>query len=586
MPLTSIIVPCFNQIDYTMQLLESIETYTPEEHEIILIDNASTDDTLPRILEYAQTRPHVRVIENKTNLGFPKAVNQGFALAKGDYFCVVNTDVVVTPEWLKGMIYLMEYKDRVGIVGCRTNNVSGPQIFMDGKYSNLFQLVEFSREFRKSYLKSYTPFYRIVFFCALINRKLYDEIGGLDEQFTPGNFEDDDYCLRALLAGWRTLFCNDVFVHHYGGASHDKASFNKILTINQIKFEAKWRKWLKEHSRVSCCSIFRNEEKHMETFLDNILPLVDEVILVDTGSTDRSREIVTEYMRRDQRIKLYDFAWTDDFSEARNFSIEQATGDWIMIMDIDEVIPQFTKSILQPCTAYLIETRNYSPVSTYTGWVANRGEYPEHEVGCGWFPSTKIRLFPNDKRIRFEFPVHEVCDTSIYHLGLRVKRVHFPVHHYGRMNLEVDHAKGTAYLKYLDKLIAENSNDLRSVEEIATQLQNLHRFEEAITYWNKYRDLIPDNDATMLHNYWLNVGHNYACLHRFEEALAGAEKALACNPKSREAASNRSVCLFWLGRYAEAAEAAKDVLEKHPDYPTAMAIFSAARTKLSEQAGA
>jgi len=582
--MVSIIVPCWNKIEYTSQLLESIEAYTPEEHEIILIDNGSTDDTNKVLKEYVSTHPHAILIENKVNLGFPVACNQGMAAARGKYFCIINSDVLVTPEWLKGMLDCIEHREKVGIVGPMTNNVSGPQQFTGGKYKNQFQMIEFARQFRASYPGNYVPFYRIVFFCTLISRELYEEIGGLDERFSPGNFEDDDYCLRALLAGWRTYFTHDVFVHHYGSVSHNRDSYQKLLTINQAKFDAKWNKWIKEHSTVSCCTIFKNEEKRMGWFLDNILPLVDEVVLVDTGSTDRSVEIIKEKMRHwPGRIKLYDFEWVDDFSKARNFSMEKATKDWLLIMDVDECIPQFTRDILKPCSAYLVETRNYCPTSLFTNWQANKGDYPDQEQGCGWFPSTKARILPNDRRIHFDLPVHEVCERSVYLLGYRMFKAEFPVHHYGKMDLDHDATKGKAYMKYLEKLIEEDSNDLRSIQEIATQLQNLHRFEEAIPYWEKYDRLLPEDDRLHRFDAWLNLGHNHACLQRYEKALECSLKAREFMPESREAACNVAVCYFRLGKYREAADIAKAVTEKHPDYPTGLAVLAAATTKLNEE---
>mgnify|MGYP000892178229 CR=1 FL=1 len=593
MPLTSIIIPCWNGLEYTRQLIESIEAYTPQEHEIIFVDNGSTDGTGDFLAEYVKAHQNAKVITNPTNHGFPKACNQGLAAARGEYLCLINTDVIVTPEWLTGLIECMEHRPKVGIVGPMTNNISGPQVFPQGKYNSLFKMIEFSRDFRASFKKNYVPFFRIVFFCVLISRECYKKVGHLDERFTPGNFEDDDYCMRAILAGFRTYFTHDVFVHHHGSKSHDMTTYQKRLHINQQKFEAKWREWLKKHNRVSVCTIFRDEEKNIGEYLDRHLPMFDEIIMVDTGSTDRSAEIVKEKMKSwPGRLKLFSFEWCDDFSKARNFAQAQATGDFILSLDVDEWIPQFNKGILWPCTAYLIETRNYSELTVFTNWRANAGDFPDQEKGTGWFPSTKSRLWPNDPEVFFEMPVHEVADRSIYLKGYRVVKTDIPVHHYGKLSIEYDSQKGERYLKLLERLIEENENDIRSVEEIATQLQNLKRYEEAIKYWEKYQTLrdpavAPDHQV---YNTNLNIGHCWYNLGRPDLGLEASKKAMDAKPDSREAACNTAVCHFALKHFNEAFEIAKAVLEKHPEYPTAVAVYNAAnemieRIKRQEETG-
>ena len=79
--------------------------------------------------------------------------------------------------------------------------------------------------------------------------------------------------------------------------------------------------------------IVKNEEKHLVKCLKSVRDIVDEMIVVDTGSTDKTKDIAQVF-----GAKVFDFPWTGDFSAARNHSLEQATGDWILILDADEVI--------------------------------------------------------------------------------------------------------------------------------------------------------------------------------------------------------------------------------------------------------
>ena len=84
---------------------------------------------------------------------------------------------------------------------------------------------------------------------------------------------------------------------------------------------------------ISLCMIVRDEEKVIARCLDSVKDIVDEIIVVDTGSIDNTKEIVAKYTK-----KIYDFEWVNDFSKARNFSFSKATKDYIMWLDADDVI--------------------------------------------------------------------------------------------------------------------------------------------------------------------------------------------------------------------------------------------------------
>ena len=90
-----------------------------------------------------------------------------------------------------------------------------------------------------------------------------------------------------------------------------------------------------QDTTISLCMIVKNEEKVLARWLDSVADLVDEIIIVDTGSSDATKEIAARYT--DQ---VYDFAWQDDFAAARNFSFSKATKDYIYVPDADEVLDE------------------------------------------------------------------------------------------------------------------------------------------------------------------------------------------------------------------------------------------------------
>src|ERR1700677_1243433 len=106
--LTSIIVPCWNQAEFTQQCLSALRRHTREPWELIVIDNGSTDATATYLAGVRDmTTVPVTVVTNAENVGFPAAINQGLQIARGEYLVMLNNDVVVTDGWLDQLIALV-----------------------------------------------------------------------------------------------------------------------------------------------------------------------------------------------------------------------------------------------------------------------------------------------------------------------------------------------------------------------------------------------------------------------------------------------------------------------------------------------
>lgn len=240
--LTSIIVLTHNQWKHTEQCLKSIEQLTPEPHELILVDNASVDGTPDRLHAYASAHENVRIISNSTNRGFAAGNNQGLALARGEYVLLLNNDTIVTEGWLPRMLAVFERYPKVGVVGPMSNYVSGPQLVPNASYKNIDEMEAFAARWAVEHAGESVPCTRMVGFCLLARRAVVDQIGGLDEQFGSGNFEDDDFCIRAALAGYEARIAQDVFVHHTGGQTFKGAGidYHQSMMHNWKLFKSKW----------------------------------------------------------------------------------------------------------------------------------------------------------------------------------------------------------------------------------------------------------------------------------------------------------------------------------------------------------
>ncbi|CUH96257.1 hypothetical protein P22_2347 [Propionispora sp. 2/2-37] len=235
---TSIIILTYNKLKYTKKCIESIRAYTtPGTYEIIVVDNNSTDGTV----QWLKKQQDIRVIFNKENKGFPKGCNQGMEVARGNNIMLLNNDVIVTQYWLDNLLKALYSDPQIGAVGPVTNNSSyGQKINVN--YKSIEQMQNFAKEYNISNPMRWDKRLKLIGFCLVLKREVMDRVGLLDEMFSPGNFEDDDYSVRIRRAGYHLLLCRDTFIHHFGNISfRDKAdAYGDLLRHNGDLFEKKW----------------------------------------------------------------------------------------------------------------------------------------------------------------------------------------------------------------------------------------------------------------------------------------------------------------------------------------------------------
>ena len=484
----SIVILAINQLEHTRKCMASLFAHTRAPFEVIFVDNASTDGTAEFLASLRARHPNFKVITNRKNLGFAAGNNQGLAVAKGEILVLLNNDTIVTPGWIEGMTAVLDADASAGLVGPVSNRVSGPQQIQTN-YADDGARLEFATNWREQNAGQTQTVTRLVGFCLLFKRAVLDAIGGLDERFGSGNFEDDDFCLRAKFAGFGSRIARDVFIHHVGSQTFRgaKVDYRQAMLRNWNLFRTKWNlpadvslergypvpaakpesvalkvalpslnlthkiagetHWLEEapaatpvkmgiptvarlgnldearkvfgaeafepawklalaatggrpfhpegflllaeialaagdgksaklcalqardlapdwkpakqflskplkgnaklewldpssilqspsSPRLSVCLIVKNEEQFLEQCLKSIQGLAQQIVVVDTGSTDRTMEIAKAH-----GAEVHSFAWCDDFSAARNAALEHATGDWVLMLDADEELP-------------------------------------------------------------------------------------------------------------------------------------------------------------------------------------------------------------------------------------------------------
>ncbi|MGA2750771.1 MAG: glycosyltransferase [Verrucomicrobiota bacterium] len=633
--LVSIIILAHNQLADTRQCLAAIEKHTPLAHELILVDNGSTDGAGQFFRQYAAKRQNVRVILNRPDLGVSAGNNLGLACAKGDALLLLSNQAVVTAGWLERMLSVLELYPDCGLVGPVSNSVSGPQLLSTANYSSLEELSKFALHWSASHAGQSAQAPRLVGFCLLLRRAVLDKIGGLDPQLGSANFQDDDFCMRAALAGFNLRIAVDSFVHLTGNQTSKAAKIDPGLARNWEVFKAKWglpsdaspekachvpsaapagltlqlplpdlsrshasslggrlwidkmlpqamRKktprnapalvlppcalaghlgqareihknndwaaawqattaaisarphhpeaylllaeialatndaeaarlcarhacglapgwappkqfphhaprgnprpeWLKlppallrsAAPRLTVCLIAKNEEKFLAQCLRSVRPLASQIIVVDTGSTDRTVQIAAEH-----GAEVHHFAWCDDFSAARNAALEHATGDWVLVLDADEELMPGQAEVL----AREIQA---SDIMGYRLPIIDIGR---EQDGCSYV----MRLFRNAPGLFFVGRVHEQVFSSVYVRCQQWKLKHQLgnarlLHHGYTAALVAARNKPQRNLRLLERAVQELPDEPNLLMSLGLELARCGQSDAAIDrYWEAF----------------------------------------------------------------------------------------------------
>ena len=329
-------------------------------------------------------------------------------------------------------------------------------------------------------------------------------------------------------------------------------------------------------ARLSLCMIARDEERFLGACLDSARGIVDEMIVVDTGSRDATRQIAER-----AGATVIDFAWVDDFAQARNVGLEAASGTHILVLDADEVLGPGASKALRTATRDKDLAIGMLPLYDADALDASAHDVVLKGRTQPWPPTHLARLFKNHPRLRFRRAVHETLfsdiEATLADVGGEIRNVRAPIVHYGEVAelraqrekrernvrilqraLELDPTDGDLAGYLANELAVQG--DLKAAEEVARK--HLPPFLTALEHDTRTLKPSPIRLAAVLATIQLQRGTPADAL---ETVRRSAAVCLAPHPNLRFL---EGVAFEQLGEPAQAEQAFRDCLAMHGEPQT------------------
>ena len=219
----SIIILSFNNYEETTGQCLNALAADPDfsKWEVIVVDNASDANTQQQLGEARRRYPEVNFVFNSQNVGFAAGNNIGIKLATGDIVILLNSDAFSSPGMLGRLIEHFARDTQLGMVGPVTNAAGNEQCIYT-KADKMEEKINEGLRYASSGERDTLLAYRLDFFCVAIPRHVLKQVGGLDEDFGRGYYEDLDYSLRVKAVGFKLGVAEDTFVYHRGSTSFGK----------------------------------------------------------------------------------------------------------------------------------------------------------------------------------------------------------------------------------------------------------------------------------------------------------------------------------------------------------------------------
>ena len=287
------------------------------------------------------------------------------------------------------------------------------------------------------------------------------------------------------------------------------------------------------HATLSVCMIVRDEEQNLADCLESVRPSADQIVVVDTGSTDATVEVALAHGAEVHRIE-----WRDDFAAARNESLRHARCRWILWLDADDrIAPEQVERLRLLKTA--------PPDRAFGLLVSNRapGRFDER-----W---AQLRVFPNDPRLRFERPIHEQVAPSVDALGLPLLFVDIRIDHIGYATPADRVRKALRNRALIERALADHPDDPCYLSALADSHCTAGELHAAIPLLRRVAALPDGHEAVLQAPISLADAHHRLGEH--DEALRWLHLAIERRPERLDALFLAARCALALGDDGRAA---------------------------------
>jgi len=231
--------------------------------ELVIVNNGSIDNTADGIKnlesDYKDCPIQIIPLNLKENMGYPVGINLGLAQCRGEIIAILNNDLIFPSDFLDGLIEVLESDEDVGVAAPYLSYACGSQN-VGVNFDSVEKINDFAEDFMKNNSQKIFHPLRVIGACLVFKREVIDKIGGNDFWFGIGICDDDDLCLRVVLAGYKLAVTGSSFVYHLGTITFNQKvhELNCALGSNHPKLSIKWN--LKPHG----------EYQSREEIIDNI----------------------------------------------------------------------------------------------------------------------------------------------------------------------------------------------------------------------------------------------------------------------------------------------------------------------------